>query len=104
MWRVTGSAATRRDGSGSTEGRGAEGRSAGSGAGEEAAAVFPVVTKLLVAAACSFFDGLPHAVGDVVGIHDDTPVDVAGCTAGSLRKRTGGAEETFLVGIEDGYQ
>ena len=66
--------------------------------------MFPVVTKLLFAAAFSFFDGLPHAVGDVVGIHDDTPVDVAGCTTGSLRKRTVGAEETFLVGIEDGYQ
>ena len=47
--------------------------------------VFPVVTKLLFAAAFGLFDGLSHAVGDVVGIHDDTPVDVAGCASGRLR-------------------
>jgi len=67
-------------------------------------AVLLVVADLLLAAAAGLLDGEAHALGDVVGIHDDEAVDVAGGTSGGLRERAVGAEEAFLVGVEDGHE
>lgn len=43
-----------------------------------------IIAHLLLASAVGFIDGLLHALGDGLGIHDDATVDVTRCTTGSL--------------------
>ena len=56
------------------------------------------------AAAVGLVDGPLHGVGHRVGVHDDLAVDVAGGAADGLDQRACGAQEAFLVGVEDGHQ
>ena len=67
-------------------------------------AVQLVVFLLFGAAAGRFPDGLIHALGHGVGIHDDQAVDVAGGAAGGLRESAAAAQEPLFVGIQDGHQ
>ena len=48
--------------------------------------VILIVFELDASAAGRLVNGLLHAVGDGVGIHDHFAVDIAGGTAGSLRQ------------------
>ena len=63
-----------------------------------------VVLLLLGAATGRFADGFIHGAGDGIGIHYHQAVDVAGGTAGGLGEGTAGAEEAFLIGIQNGHQ
>ena len=45
-----------------------------------------------------------HRVGDAVGVHHHLTADVAGGAADHLDQRRLGAEEAFLVGVEDAHQ
>src|SRR3712207_8422965 len=63
-----------------------------------------VVLHLNHAAACRLVDGALHAVGNSVGIHDHLAVHVAGSTACRLRQTAVRAQESLLVGIEDGHE
>ena len=65
-------------------------------------AVFGVVGLLLLAAAVGLGDGALHRAGLAVGVEDDLAVDVARRAADGLDQRGFGAQETLLVGIEDG--
>ena len=65
-------------------------------------AVFLVIGHLLLAAARGLVHRPLHGAGDVVGIEDDLAVDVSRGAADRLDERGFGAQETFLVGIEDG--
>ena len=67
-------------------------------------AVGLVVGHLLLAAAVGFGHGALHRAGDLVGIEDHLAVDVARGAADGLDQRGFGAQEAFLVGIEDGDQ
>ena len=59
---------------------------------------------LLVAAAVGLGHGALHRAGHVIGIEDDPAVDVARGAADRLDQRGLGAQEAFLVGIENGDQ
>ena len=61
-----------------------------------------VVGHLLVAAAVGFRDGAFHRAGHLVGIEDDAAIDVARGAADGLHQRGFGAQEAFLVGVENG--
>ncbi len=64
--------------------------------------LFSSLTALLDgAAAVGFDDRLVHRFRDIVGVHDDMAVDIAGCPADDLDQRGGRTQETFLVGVED---
>ena len=65
-------------------------------------AVGGVVGHLLLAAAVGFGHGALHRAGDVVGVEDDLAVDVARGAADGLDQGGLGAQEAFLVGVEDG--
>ena len=65
-------------------------------------AVGLVVGHLLFAAAAGLGHGPLHRAGDVVGVEDDLAVDVARGAADGLDQRGLGAQEAFLVGVEDG--
>ena len=67
-------------------------------------AVLEVVGDLLLAAAVGFGQRPLHRAGDAVGVEDDLAVDVARGAADGLDQRRLGAQEAFLVGIEDGDQ
>ena len=43
-----------------------------------------IVSQLFFAAAVGFINGLLHAFGNAVGIHDDFSVDVTGSASGRL--------------------
>ena len=64
-------------------------------------AVLGVVLELLLAPAVGLRDRVPHRVGHLVGVHDHLAVDVARGPADHLDQRRLGAEEAFLVGVED---
>ena len=61
-----------------------------------------VVGHLLFAAAGGFGDGAVHRAGHVVGVEDHLAVDVAGGAADGLDQGGLGAQEAFLVGVENG--
>ena len=63
-----------------------------------------VVGDLDVTATVGFVDGLVHGFGDVIGIHDDGAGHISCGTADGLNQRTIGAQESFLVGIENRHQ
>ena len=67
-------------------------------------AVLGIVGGLLLAPALGLGHGALHRAGDVVGVEDDLAVDVAGGAADGLDERGFGAQEAFLVGVEDGDQ
>src|SRR6185437_10177093 len=67
-------------------------------------AVLEIVGDLLFAAAVGLGQRALHAAGLVIGVEDDAAVDVAGGAADGLDEAGLGAQETFLVGIEDGDQ
>ncbi len=60
-----------------------------------------VVGHLLLAPTVGLLESGTHRVGDVVGVHHDLPVDVAGRTADRLDQRGRRAQEPLLVRIED---
>ena len=72
--------------------------------GRRVDAVFQVVRRLDLAPALGGRHRLPHGIGDRVGVEHHRPVDVAGGAAHRLDERRGRAQESFLVGIEDGHQ
>jgi hypothetical protein len=43
-----------------------------------------------------------HGVGHLFGVEDDAAFEVPGGAADGLDERAPGAEEAFLVGVEDG--
>jgi hypothetical protein len=59
---------------------------------------------LLEPSAFGFGDGALHRVGDPVGVENRGAVQVARGAADGLDQRTLGAQEAFLVGIEDRHQ
>ena len=63
-----------------------------------------VVRDLLGTAAFGLADGRRHRVGHLVGVQDGAAVDVARRAADGLDQRPLGAQEAFLVGVEDGHQ
>ncbi len=65
-------------------------------------AVLLVIGHLLFAAPGRLVHGALHGAGDRVGIEDDLAVDVARGAADRLDQRGFGAQEAFLVGIENG--
>ena len=65
-------------------------------------AVRLVVGLLLHAAAIGLGDRALHRAGDHVGVEHDLAVDVARGAADRLHQRGLGAQEAFLVGVEDG--
>ena len=67
-------------------------------------AVFGVVGHLLFAPAVRFLDGALHGAGDLVGIENDPAIDISCGAADGLHQRGFGAQEAFLVGIENGDQ
>ena len=56
------------------------------------------------AAAVGFVDGAPHAVGHHVGVKNRAAVQMARRAAHGLDQRSGGAQEAFFIGIQDGDQ
>ena len=60
-----------------------------------------VVLLLRGAARAGHADRLPHRVGLAVGVHDHLAAHVAGGAADGLDQRPLGAQEAFLVGVED---
>ena len=66
--------------------------------------MFLVIGDLFRPAPVGFAHGALHRAGDPVGIHDDAAIDVARGAAGRLDQRGFGAQEAFLVGIEDRHQ
>ena len=56
-----------------------------------------VVLHLFLPSSCGFIDGLLHATGDTVGIHNHFTMHVAGSTAGGLRKTTVIAKKTLFI-------
>ena len=67
-------------------------------------AVGLVVGELLFAATVCFVDRTFHAAGHAIGIEDHPTIDVARSAADRLDQRRFGAQEAFLVGIEDAHQ
>ena len=67
-------------------------------------AVFFVVGDLFFAAAVGLVDGALHGVGHLICVEDCPAFDVAGGAADGLDERALGAEEAFLVGVEDGNE
>jgi hypothetical protein len=63
--------------------------------------VFFVIGLLNFAAAVGLGDGFFHAFGDVVGVHDDFAVDVAGGAADGLDEGGFRAKEAFFVGVKN---
>ena len=61
-----------------------------------------VVIGLDAAAAIGFIEGAAHGIGEAVGVEEGAAVEVAGGTADGLDEGAGGAEEAFLVSVEDG--
>ena len=61
-----------------------------------------VVGRLLFAAAVGLGHGALHRAGDLIGIENDLAVDIARGAADGLDQRGLGAQEAFLVGIENG--
>ena len=67
-------------------------------------AVRLVVGLLLLAAAVGLGHGALHRAGDVIGVENHPAVDVARGAADGLDQRGLGAQEAFLVGVEDRHQ
>ena len=63
--------------------------------------MFGVIGLLLGAAAVGFGQRALHRAGDAVGVHDDAAVGVSGGAADGLDEGGFGAEEAFLVRIQD---
>lgn len=61
-----------------------------------------VVGLLKDAAVLGDAEGFLDGLGLLVGVHDDTPLSVAGGSTAGLDEGGFGAEEAFLVSIEDG--
>ena len=66
--------------------------------------VLGVVRLLDHPAALGLADRRLHRVGDGVRVHQDLPVDVARGATDRLDQRGVGAEESFLVGVEDRHE
>jgi hypothetical protein len=64
-------------------------------------AVLGIIFELLLAAPAGLGERALHRAGDAVGIEDHAPVDVARGAADRLDQRGLGAQEAFLVGVED---
>ena len=64
-------------------------------------AVFGVVFELLLAPPFRFGHGAFHRAGDSVGVEDHLAVHIARRTSDGLDERCFGAQETFLVGVEN---
>ena len=45
-----------------------------------------------------------HGGRDRVGVHNDRPLHMSRCPANGLDKRSGGAQESLLIGVQDGHQ
>ena len=67
-------------------------------------AVALVVLHLCLAAAAGLFERAAHAVGHHVGVQNRVAFHVPRGAADGLKQRSRGAQETFLIGIEDRYQ
>ena len=65
-------------------------------------AVLLVVGDLFFAAAVGLVDGALHGVGHFIRVQDCSALQVAGGAANGLDEGALGAEEAFLVGVEDG--
>ena len=70
------------------------------GGGDDAVGVVPGL--LAGAALVGGVDHGAHGAGDGVGVEDDAAVEVAGGAPGGLDEGGFGAQEAFLVGVEDG--
>src|SRR5262249_25801378 len=66
--------------------------------------VFDVESKLLGAAAISLVDGFVHRLGTTIRIEKGATFDVTRTAADRLNERSGTAEITFLVGVENGNE
>ena len=64
-------------------------------------AVRRIVGELLLAPPGGLGHGALHRAGLVVGVEDHLAVDVSGRAADGLHQRGLGAQETFLVGVQD---
>jgi len=63
-----------------------------------------IVGCLQGAAAVGLGDGRGHGLGNFIGVEDDLAADVTGGPAAGLDEGALGAQEPFLVGVEDGDQ
>ena len=66
--------------------------------------VFLVILHLLLAPVFGFVYESLHGVGHLIGEENHLTVDVTCGTSGGLHEATAVAEETFLVGIENGHK
>ena len=63
-----------------------------------------VVGHLLGPSPGGFFNGLGHAVRDLVCVHDDAAIDISGRTSGRLGQASVAAQEAFFVSVHDGHK
>ena len=63
-----------------------------------------VILQLYASSSCRFIYGLSHAFCYAVSIHDNLSIYISGCPAGRLGKTSPASQETFLVGIKNGYK
>ncbi len=61
-----------------------------------------VIRCVAASSSVGFVDGAAHGVGHLVGMKDGAAFEVAGGAPDGLDERALGAEEAFLVGVEDG--
>ena len=66
--------------------------------------VLDIVLYLFFAVAVGFVDGALHGAGDDIAVEYGFAVYIAGGTANGLDKGTVAAQESLLIGIEDGYE
>ena len=66
--------------------------------------MFFVVCRLLGTSPLGLVDGLAHRVGDAVAVEDRLAVGITCGPPHRLDQRTFGAQEAFLVGVEDRHQ
>ena len=67
-------------------------------------AVFGVPRQLLLPSSRGFIHRAAHRIGDIIGIENHPPFRIARGAADGLNQGTFGAQETFLVGIENRNQ
>ena len=63
-----------------------------------------VIGVLDLAAALRLVNGCPHGGRDLIGIHNDEALGVSGRPADGLNQGCLAAEESLLIGVQDGHQ
>src|SRR5450830_2123742 len=66
--------------------------------------MFLVVVQLVLTAPARLRHGAAHRAGNLIGVHDDGAGHIPGGPAHGLQKRRISAQETFLVGYQNGDQ